>query len=333
MNKLASKSFSWGLLTFTFFFLITSAGVQASVDSEAAAWFKRMPEAFQTQNYDGVFVYSHGNSMEALHIVHRFSEGIEQERIVRMDGSQHELIRDGDQVTCVHSAAWEGNINHQIPAGPFAKAFVRDITNLSDSYDLTMADEGRVAGRNAVILKISPKDDYRYGYQVWLDKETGLLLKSVLIYKGSVLERFQFTQLNIGAEIPDDALAIGIDGELQVHYPMLSQSQAVVEAQHSVWKLSWIPAGFVMRMEGVRRDFGSDASASTLTYTDGLAAFSVFIEKPGADRVENMAAQIGATVAVSTKTPDNHYVTVVGEVPMLTAQRLLQSVVLNSAGK
>ncbi len=317
----------------TFALAISVSHVQANVDKQAAAWFMRMSEAFQSQNYDGIFVYSHGNNMETMRIVHRNLNGHEKERIVRMDGSRHELIRDGDQVICVHSADWEGDINHRIPAGPFAKSFVRDVTSLGESYDLTMAEEDRVAGRDAISLVISPKDNYRYGYRVWLDKETGLLLKTVLLYRGKVLERFQFTRLNIAEAIPDDALAIGIEGELQVHYPMLTQPPEVVEPKQSAWKLAWTPAGFVMRMEGIRRDFGGDSQASTLTYTDGLAAFSVFIEKIGNQKFESMVAQQGATVAVSAKTPDNHYVTVVGEVPLPTAKRLLESVVLNSESK
>ena len=68
------------------------------------AWLKRMSNAFATQNYDGVFVYVHGRSMDTLRIIHRVADGVERERIVRLDGPQQEIIRQNNKVTCVHGS-------------------------------------------------------------------------------------------------------------------------------------------------------------------------------------------------------------------------------------
>ena len=247
---------------------------------EPRAWLVRMSEAFATQNYDGVFVYSHGASMETLRIIHSVKEGVERERIVRLDGPVQEIIRQDGKVTCVHGSDWNGNINHKIPLGPFARAFVRDMSELGNSYQLVEKGNGRVAGREARVLLIQPSDDYRYGYRIWLDEETGLLLKSVLVHRGKVLERFQFTRLNIAGDIDEAVLEDG-------------------------------------------------TGADTITYTDGMAAFSVFIEKIVNQKYEEVTAQKGATVAVTriVNYPEgDHLVTVVGEIPMKTAKRIALSV-------
>ena len=296
---------------------------------ESRAWLVRMSEAFATQNYDGVFVYSHGTSMETLRIIHRAEADVERERIVRLDGPVQEIIREGGKVTCIHGSDWNGNINHKIPLGPFARAFVRDMSELGESYQLVEKGVGRVAGRDARVLLIEPRDDYRYGYRIWLDEETGLLLKSVLAHRGKVLERFQFTQLSIAGDIDESALQVGIAGESMVHYPLLSHDESLIESKPLDWTLSWLPEGFEMRMQGSHREHEDGRGADTITYTDGMAAFSVFIEKIVEQKYEEVSAQKGATVAVTriVNYPDgDHLVTVVGEVPMKTAKRIALSV-------
>lgn len=307
--------------------LLISSAVSAS---EPRAWLVRMSEAFATQNYDGVFVYTHGSSMETLRIIHRVVDGVERERIVRLDGPVQEIIRQGDKVTCIHGGDWNGNINHKIPLGPFARAFVRDMNELGESYQLVEKSKGRVAGREARVLLIQPRDDYRYGYRIWLDEETGLLLKSVMVHRGKVLERFQFTQLNIAGEVDLAELEVGIAGETMVHYPLLSHDENPIESKPLDWTLNWLPKGFEMRMQGSHREHADGTGAETITYTDGMAAFSVFIEKINAQKYEEMSAQKGATVAVTriVNYPDgDHLVSVIGEVPMKTAKRIALSVV------
>jgi len=304
-------------------------------ETAAADLFQRISDAFRQHNYDGVFVYAHGNHMESLRIVHRMDDGAERERIVRMDGPGHELIREGDQVTCVHAADWEGDINHRIPAGPFAKAFIRDVSHSSRGYQVEPLGEARVVDRKALRYAIRPKDQFRYGYQIWLVKETGLL-KSVLLHGQRVLERFQFTQLDLTGKITDEDLNPGITGEVFKHHPLLlSETGAeTVEQKQSNWKLTWMPEGFVMRMQGVRRSAEGDSLAETLIFSDGMTAFSVFIEEASEEIQESVTTQKGATVAVArivSNSSGRHFVTVVGEVPLNTAERIAESVVLVGA--
>ena len=52
-----------------------------------------------------------------------------------------------------------------------------------------------------------PRDEDRFGYRLWLDEETRLLLKSELIdAEGNALEIFQFNSIVIGDEVDPAAL-------------------------------------------------------------------------------------------------------------------------------
>ena len=294
-------------------------------------WFQRMSEAFAEQTYNGVFVYSHGNRMDSLRIVHAKVDGVERERIVRLDGNRFELIRNGDQLICVHSPDWTGDIQHQIPSGPFAKAFVRDLTRVNQYYRFEVQSEMRVVDRDAVSFKVEPKDNYRYGYRVWFDKETGLLLKSLLIDQGEVLERFQFAQLDVGGKVSEEDLELDANGDALVHYPHPTIATPVEgqEAEDSAWRLSWLPPGFEITSQAIRREISEDSAADTLTYSDGMAAFSVFIDPAGEVMKTEMVAQTGATAAVmrQLQTPEGRYsITVVGEIPLETVKRLAAGV-------
>jgi sigma-E factor negative regulatory protein RseB len=327
------KAFKARLSCAVVFLLVISGSVTAA---QSDALLLRMNSAFATQNYDGVFVYIHGSSMDTLRIVHSAKDGIERERIVRLDGHQQEIIRHAGKVTCVHGSDWNGDINHKVPEGPFATTFVRDMSELGKNYRLVAKRKGRVAGRDAQIFLVEPRDDYRYGYTIWLDEETGLLLKSILVHHGKVLERFQFTQLQLSSDIDPMELEVGIAGKTMTHSPLPDDNKNLVDHKSLDWRLDWLPDGFEVSMQGAHRAKESGKGVDTITYSDGMAAFSLFIEKIVDQKYEQMMAQKGATVAVTriiNYPSGDHLVTVVGEIPIKTAKRIVGSVVPSPSAK
>jgi sigma-E factor negative regulatory protein RseB len=64
-----------------------------------------------------------------------------------------------------------------------------------------------------------------------------------------------------------------------------------------------------------------------LHYTDGLATFSIFIEKSGKSNLADIVTQIGGTVVISRRLQGSQgQITVVGEVPITTARKVADSV-------
>jgi sigma-E factor negative regulatory protein RseB len=96
------------------------------------------------------------------------------------------------------------------------------------------------------------------------------------------------------------------------------------------WRAGWVPSGFIMAAWDVRQTPTTLKDVNTLMYSDGLAAFSVFIEDMPDVGAGSLISRNGATVAVThVATADGgeaHLVTVVGEVPTPTAQRVARSV-------
>ncbi|MCR9277465.1 MAG: MucB/RseB C-terminal domain-containing protein [Pseudomonadaceae bacterium] len=318
------------------YLLVTALAASASADQASAReWLNRMSAAFEQQDYDGTFSYFDGRDLTSLRVVHKVVDGRQRERLVHLNGAPREILRDGEDVACIFLPGDRlVELAQSIPSGPFARAFVRDYDRMAVGYDVVMGNEGRIAGRRAVQLLIAPTDEHRYGYRLWLDLETALLLRSELVnQKGAALEILQFATLSLGADVADSALEPEQNPGMVVSHLKLANADALRhEETGKSWRASWLPVGFSMASADVRRAPGSLAAVNTLVYSDGLAAFSIFVEAMpdrGATAAQSIA---GATVAVSELIATNHgrqLVTVVGEIPANTARKIARSVKLN----
>ena len=308
MTDQAAKGFVAALL------LSASIGSSASSSSgDAVEWLDRMAEALRQENYEGIFTYIRGTTFETVKIVHKSEAGIETERLFNLNGEIRELFRQGDEIRCFHP---EGYIEaeHSVQIGPFTPAFPERVIATQDMYRLSMHDEDRIAGRPTVTLLISPKLDDRYGYRVWLDKETGLMLQSHKVERGRIREIFQFTMLEIGNEIDELDLASSITGATVSHPLTFDFNEPREEPR---LRVSWVPDGFrQVKISGDR-----------LHFTDGVATLSVFIDGSKNGSLPDMTTRVGGTVVITRRLDQaGPQITVVGDVPMKTARRVADSV-------
>ena len=94
----------------------------------------------------------------------------------------------------------------------------------------------------------------------------------------------------------------------------------MLKKQKANWQASWLPEGF----SGLRRDVMPHAEVQI--FSNGRNTFSVCVEKYGDQAVAEGVAQSGNMVAVGKRLGDQ-FVTVVGDVPLMIAERIASSVV------
>ena len=301
--------------------LLVSSGLASATETDpaevrAAEWLEQMGNALRERNYQGIFTYIRGTTFETVRIVHKVADGVETERLFNLNGEVRELYRHGDDVLCLHPDDGTAHPleDHNVQIGPFTPAFSERVLSAQNLYRLSLHGSDRIAGRDAIKVAVSPRNDDRYGYRLWLDEETGLMLQSHLVERGRVKEIFQFTSLTIGEPISDQDIASAIDGETISHPLALEVND---RSEKPVWRVSWLPDGFrPVRVQGNR-----------LHFTDGVATFSVFVEKNDAETLPDMATTMGGTVVITRRIENTGpQVTVVGEVPVQTAQRVAESV-------
>lgn len=285
--------------------------------AEAQDWLNRLSQAEQQQSFQGTFVYERNGSFSTHNIWHRVQDGKVRERLLQLDGSAQEVMRIDGQTQCVSGTLIAGLGNT-----PDGTARALDPQKLKNWYDLAIIGKSRVAGRQAVIVALTPKDQHRYGFELHLDRETGLPLKSLLLSdKGQLLERFQFTRLNIGE--PSDT-----DLQASAECKPVAQDSLKAATTKTTWHSDWLPPGFELTSSVARKDPDTKVQVSSLMYDDGLARFSVFLEPLNGATATDTRTQLGPTAAVSRRltTPQGEMmVTVVGEIPIGTAERIALS--------
>ena len=230
----------------------------------------------------------------------------------------------------------------------FVKTMVAGVSTIDVAMLVIAADDGvmpqsrehldvlrllgveRVADREAVVIDIRPKDRYRYGFRLAADRRTGLLLKSELLDSGgTTLEQIVYTRLELPDSIPDEALKPRISGAGFTRYEAASPPAAGRDpaARTQEWEVGWLPAGFRMTGESYAPIRPGRVPVDHRVYGDGLVSLSVFIERvsgPG-DRLEGRSS-VGAVNAFS-RIVEGFQLSVVGEVPGATVEKVAASIV------
>ena len=163
------------------------------------AWLLRIHDAASRRNFQGTFVVSGGGGVANARISH-FHEGANQyERIESLDGRQRKVFRHNDVVHTLWPASKVAMIEQRGQLSSFPALLQASDDHLADWYEMKLEGIDRVAGHEADVLAVKPRDSYRYGYRLWADRASGLLLRvDVIGERGETLETAAFSEVSIG---------------------------------------------------------------------------------------------------------------------------------------
>ena len=311
-----------------------AAVAQHPTGYSAEQWLERMINATRTLSYEGVFVYIQGQSIEVMAIAHRYDDGHERQRMHSLTGPRREVLVDDGHVVCVlpdHHFAFEVS---RFDRSPFPISFPRELSKLYHGYRFELLQEERVLDRVTRKVAVRPRDDMRYGYYLWLDTETGLVLRSALVdeYENFV-EQLMFTQILIGRDIAPERLAPSPQSQAVLNAVTLEpQSSSEADTSEALWQASELPSGFTQVMHR-RHTNGDDVPITEqLVFSDGLATVSVFIEEFVNNPLLVGASRMDAVNTYGVVLDDRYQVIAVGEVP-LKAVALIASSIHSVAGE
>jgi sigma-E factor negative regulatory protein RseB len=294
-----------------------AAGAAYAQSPDGQAWLRRIHDATQKLSYTGTFVYQQGGRSETSRITRYVDAGGDIERLEVLDGVPREIVRTRDTVRCYLPDSRVVKVDRRTPDRSFPTLLPEQVNMLSRHYNIAVGETTRVAGLDCRAVVLTPKDNLRYGYRLYADLASGMLLKAVTIDAGGEnIEQFMFTQLSIGHVTRE-----------MVRPRHATRTWRVEDAEASPaplgggWKLSAELPGFRKVVELKRRM--ESRSVSQVVYSDGLAAVSVFIEALDGSReaAPSGLASMGA-IHIYTREVANHRVTVVGEAPAASVQRI-----------
>ena len=299
---------------------------EENTQDSARSLLNQMSEASRTLNYDGVFIYQRGGSTNTLRLIHKAGKEGGVERLVSLTGAAREVIRDKEEVTCFFPDDQAVMVDRSKPRELFATQLPRIMDKLLDNYHIKINGSDRVAGKNAWVVGIQPKDAFRYGYQFWIDKDNTLLLKSELRNRtGLLIEQIMFTQIDVLQEVPEELLQPSISGKGYTWHNY-SDKQKHQELAQNGWQVGWMPNGFSKNNQEMFPGAKGNSQVNHLVYSDGLAMVSIFIEKLDTSRGLSTGLSRMGGVNAYARVSNGYQVTAVGEVPQATVQRMANSV-------
>ncbi len=305
-----------------------SFSATAIENDQAKTWLKRLSESLNQLNFSTSFVVVKNNQAEPYHWFHGIVDGgTELEILALLNGPRRDVLRKGNVVSYIEPEFPPYSVNANHISGPIPAVFRSDMTTLEQSYNFISVGRSRVLGRAAQLIRVVSKDDNRHGHWLWLDQESGLLLKMAIITrKGQLLEQIQFTHLDI-TTLPAESLT-----QLNV-----AELPSVVElpptqVDEFVWKVNWLPEGFKRVKQDRHRITQTKQPVEFMLFTDGLVDVSVYVGKSQDSHRAVDFALDGATVVLN-QVVDSFEVSVVGKVPSKTAKLIADSVSFTGSNK
>jgi len=279
--------------------LLTSVPQHARGADDSLEWLQKMNKALATRNYRGTFFHLSEGRVETMRIVHRVRGGRVTERLQSLDGSGREFLRANDELTCYLPDQHTVLVEPRQDRGPFLGSLPQFDASVGNFYRIEALPATRILGRPARVIAVNPKDQFRFGYRLWLDQKTAMPLKTQLCdSRGHVIEQIFFARLEMRESIPDSDLAPTVRTE-GMRWVRQGPSADSASDALAAYRASQLPPGFRLTVQGAQTLGDASTPASHLVYSDGLATVSVFVEEQ-----RSTAPAVAAAPGVAAA-PDN----------------------------
>ncbi|MBX3658706.1 MAG: MucB/RseB C-terminal domain-containing protein [Ramlibacter sp.] len=309
-----------------------ASGPAVAADARSVGdWLMRMHEASRRRTYVGTFVVSSGSdSLASSRIWHACDGSQQMERVESLTGAPRSTFRRNDHVVTFLPDARVARTEKRESLGMFPGLLKASEASIPDFYSVQVTGAERVAGFDADVVQLAPKDNLRFGYRIWSEKKTGLVVKlQTLDGDGRVLEQAAFSELQLDVPVKMDKLAqlmASTDG-----YTVQKVDPVKTTAEAEGWVLRSPVAGFrpVTCYKRPMVSHGEGNGTVQWIFSDGLASVSLFVEAYDRRRhPKEVMLAMGATQTLTRRLPDktgDWWLTAVGEVPPQTLKAFAQS--------
>lgn len=301
------------IIPLLFTVVLTSSKLLAcpGAEMEALQWLDTMSKSLRNLSYYGVVTLRQDGDVEIMQVWHTVDGSASSGHLAKLTGQGAQVTRDDHPLECVHPGQRLLRLGDELRDGD---------CGLAEYYRFSVIESRPVAGRDTVRILVEPRDMYRFGYRIAIDRETGLLLQSeTLGHRDKPLENLEFTRVAYEAVHPRAGDA---DVRHMAEHPRPGEVSVDFPVQ-GPWAVTWLPHGFTLTDSPAR-------TSGRRSYTDGLAVFSVFLEDLQQDvRPGEGVVRRGSTTSYTRGMRLSErpvLITVVGEVPVNTARMVADAV-------
>ena len=282
-------------------------------------------------NYRQTFIYERGSSIVTMRLIQMHIDDHQYEKFIFLNGDERVIVRrDGEIVSERGNQA----MPLELPAYATKKFARHSIDEWKRYYAIKKMGTTRIARRPCVEIAIMPKDKQRYGYKIWVDEKSKVLMRfELLSVNNAILERFMVTKFVLNPDLTLKNFVTTKEGTAIVPEKKKPPLQTLNAYQKmDMFVVKWLPNGFTLVKSGFVKSPASGQWARHQLYSDGLASISLYIES-AEQRIQTSEATLGALVffdvAIKNATKKERYynVTAVGTLPSVVIQRIATSIV------
>jgi len=301
-------------------------GAQASPPADALGWLERAAQASRDASYAGTFVHSNGERTSTIRITHVNVNGDEHERIEALDGPPYEIVRRNEEMFCYYPDAKTVRLDRRVNARFFPSLFRAPADVIAHNYDVKLGKTEHVLGYDCRWIRLEPHDALRFPERMCSELGSGLVLRAKTMgLHGKVIEQYTFTDLKMGAHVARSDVKSIFEARVK---QWITDARPREEAKgvDTGWIVNGLPAGFEKVTELRRTLPGRPHPVSQLIYSDGLASLSVFVEPNDSPKRSAEASSVDGTTTFFVRPMGDELVTVLGEIPLATAEQVGRSV-------
>lgn len=287
-------------------------------------WLMRMHEASRLRSYVGTFVVSSSTgAMSSARIWHAGDATQQIERVEVLTGAPRSTFRRNDEVFTFLPEHRVVKAERRESLGLFPALLKSSDSSIAEFYSARQVGAERVAGFDADVVQLAPRDGLRFGYLVWSEKKSGLVVKlQTLDADGNVLEQAAFSELQLDAPVGAKKLARMMQPPAgwRVERAAVIKTDAAAEG----WGMKGPVAGF-KPMSCYKRPAVAPDGAIQWIFSDGLASVSLFVEPFDRQRHTQEGLFAAGATQTLTRRIESWWLTAVGEVPPQTLRAFAQS--------
>lgn len=287
----------------------------------AKAWLDKMSRALQQTQFKASMIAVQADHIRPLVYLHGIVDNQGIAFLEYLNGPPLKAVRVGQQVTFLENDQVPYTINARRIDGLWPQVFAEDVAKIADSYQFVLGGRSRIAGRPGQLVRILPNDNFRYGYQVWLDMENHLPLRlDTITHNKRLLEQLMVIEIGVLDQTPDI-----LQQAASHNWPTAAKQQ--LHKSSINWKFNWLPMGFKVMVRDNHSLYGSRQPVEYIAISDGIANISVYVARAGKTELpEVLNAQNGLSV-VAEKVGSTEVVAI-GQVPTETLSNIVKSLTL-----
>ncbi len=311
------------LLTLVLLLAALFTCARASIGTPSAeALLQQMQRAYHHYNFELSLIKVRQGTIEPLRFSHAVSEKSELSHLIYLNGRPSEYLKRNNEISFFEAGSDPYTLSGARMPGFWSAVLGMNLEQVLKSYDPVVTGRNRIAGLPVQVVRLAPKDPSKYGFVLWLEQASGLLLRLDLIDEGgNLVEQFMGVDLRIMPEPSSWLLALD-----KVTLPRAVTTEQAYQApqQELGWAPGWLPKGFRVMSTDRHPLVGTGEMVDYMMVSDGLVDVSIYLSAPESGMGEQLVRQ-GATSLLRLLNDHKVEVTVVGEVPAQTAQRIAES--------